>query len=222
MFGFSRISSLLSKSNSTETKVNLFFDQVTLAHHQFLLLWKHYLKYGAESQEFEQALYKLQGIEHQADILKREIEQTLYRKTLIPDLRTDVAALIDLTDRLINQQETIGLHLKIEQPQIPKAVEEDLIALLETVGETIDHTLLCARSFFTDLQRVQEYHQKVIAFESEADRLCYLIKIQVFKADIPLINKVQLRYFFDRIDQVANLAEDISDRIAIFTLKRVQ
>ncbi|WP_372869928.1 DUF47 domain-containing protein [Shewanella sp.] len=222
MFGFSRISSLLSKSESTETKVYLFFEQVTLSHHKSIQMWKNYLNYGAKSDEFEKSLAELQSIEHQADLLKREIEHTLYKKTLIPDLRSDVASLIDLTDRLINKQETIGLHLKIEQPLISKEIGDELLSLLNTVSDTIDHTLLCAKSFFTDLQRVQEYHTKVIAFESQADQLCTRTKVMLFDTDLPLVNKIQLRYFCDRIDQVANLAEDISDRIAIFTLKRVQ
>lgn len=222
MFGFSRLTTLLSQSETTETKVYLFFEQVTLSHHKSVQMWNSYLTYGPTSSEFEQALIELQEIEHQADNLKREIEQTLYRKTLIPDLRSDVASLIDLTDRLINKQETIGLHLRIEQPLIPQSIAAELLTLLDKVGETIDHTLLCAKSFFTDLQRVQEYHTKVIAFESEADRLCTRTKVLLFDTDLPLVNKIQLRYFCDRIDQVANLAEDISDRIAIFTLKRVQ
>ncbi|NKF48971.1 DUF47 family protein [Shewanella sp. WXL01] len=222
MFGFSRLSSLLSKSSSTETKVYLFLDQVTLSHHQFTLLWKSYLKYGADSEQFTDALAKLQAIEHQADKLKREIEQTLYRKTLIPDLRSDVASLIEQTDRLINRQETVGLHLKIERPAIPYELHEDVLAQIATIADTIDHTILCAKSYFTDLQRVQEYHQKVIAFETDADEACTRVKTHLFNLDIPLMQKVQLRYFFDRIDRVANLAEDISDRISIFTLKRAQ
>ncbi|HBF45215.1 MAG TPA: DUF47 domain-containing protein [Shewanella frigidimarina] len=222
MFGFSRITTLLSQSRSTETKVYLFFDQVTLSHHKSVQMWKSYFAYGPRSPEFEHTLNELQSIEHQADLLKREIEQILYLKTLIPDLRSDVASLINLADRLINKQDIIGLHLKIEQPIIPPEIEEDLFRLLKAVGETIDHTVLCARSFFTDLQRVQEYHTKVIAFESEADRLCTKTKINLFDTNLDLINKVQLRYFIDRIDEVANLSEDICDRIAIFTLKRAQ
>lgn len=222
MFGFSRLSSLLSQSSSTETKVYLFLDQVTLSHLQFALLWKSYLQHGADSDAFIQALEKLQSIEHHADKLKREIEETLYRKTLIPDLRSDVALLIEQTDRLINRQETVGLHLKVERPEIPPELHEDIMAQIATIADTIDHTLLCAKSYFTDLQRVQEYHQKVIAFETEADQACYRVKTKLFSLDIPLMQKVQLRYFFDRIDRVANLAEDISDRISIFTLKRAQ
>ncbi|RTR29283.1 DUF47 domain-containing protein [Shewanella atlantica] len=222
MFGFSRVTSLLSQSKSTEASIYTFLEQVTLSHHKFVQLWKAYLRHGADSEEFKSTLDELQRIEQHADNLKREIENTLYRKTLIPDLRSDVASLIELTDRLINKQETIGLHLDIEKPLIPAEVEEDLLLLLNVVGDTIDHALLCAKSFFTDLQRVQEYHKKTIMFESDADKVCTRAKTILFATDQPLINKVQLRYFFDRIDQVANLAEDISDRVSIFTLKRVQ
>ena len=222
MFGLSRVTALLSQSQSTETQIYLFFDQITLAQHKFVQLWQHYLRHGAQSQAFQEALDELQKIESRADELRREIENNLYRKTLIPDLRSDVALLIETADRLINKQETIGLHLQIEQPDIPLAVHPELLELLDAVGNTIDHTLLCARSFFSDLRRVQEYHQKVIMYESDADKLCTRAKTKLFETDLPLMNKVQLRYFFDRIDQVANLAEDISDRISIFTLKRMQ
>lgn len=222
MFGLSRVTSLLSQSQSTEAQIYEFFDHITLAQHKFVQLWQHYLRHGAESEAFVVALAELQDVEKQADDLRREIENTLYRKTLIPDLRSDVALLIETADRLINQQETIGLHLQIERPEIPLSVHAELMELLEAVGNTIDHTLLCARSFLSDLRRVQEYHQKVILFESDANTCCTRAKTKLFETDLPLVNKVQLRYFFDRIDQVASQAEDISDRISIFTLKRMQ
>ena len=122
----------------------------------------------------------------------------------------------------MNQQETIGVHLRIEQPVIPAEIHDELKDLLILVGEAIDHTILCAKSFLSDLQRVQEYHQKVILFESDANKVCNRAKTALFETDLPLTNKVQLRYFFDRIDQVANIAEDISDRVSVFTLKRMQ
>ncbi|USD37400.1 MULTISPECIES: DUF47 domain-containing protein [Ferrimonas] len=222
MLWFSKVTSLLNQSQSTETQVYQFLDHVTLAHHKFARLWQIYLKSGANCPEFDDTLAELQQIESSADQLRREIDTRLYARTLIPDLRSDVALLIELTDKLMNQQETIGVHLKVEQPTIPAQVNDDLNDLLRLVGETLDHTVLCAKSFLTDLQRVQEYHQKVILFESDANKVCIRAKMTLFDTDLPLTNKVQLRYFFDRIDDVANIAEDISDRVSVFTLKRMQ
>ncbi|BDY06866.1 DUF47 family protein [Ferrimonas sp. YFM] len=222
MLWFSKVTSLLNQSQSTETQVFQFLDQVILAHHKFVRLWQIYLNQGANCREFDDTLAELQAVESEADKLRREIDTRLYARTLIPDLRSDVALLIELIDKLMNQQETVGVHLKVEQPLIPEEVHDDLQELLQLVGQTIDHTLLCARSFLTDLQRVQEYHQKVILFESDANKVCTRAKMTLFSTDLPLTNKVQLRYFFDRIDDVANVAEDISDRVSVFTLKRMQ
>ncbi|MBY5921532.1 DUF47 domain-containing protein [Ferrimonas balearica] len=218
---FTKVRSLLNQSQSTETLVYEFLDQVTLSHHKFVRLWHIYLTQGGQGQDFETTLAELRAIESNADRLRREIDNRLYARTLIPDLRSDVALLIELIDKLINQQETIGIHLKIEQPTVPEEVHDSLYELLELVGKTLDHTVLCARSFFSDLQRVREYHQKVILFESDTNEICNQAKTLLFATDLPLTCKVQLRYFFDRIDDLASIAEDVSDRISIFTLKRM-
>jgi len=80
--------------------------------------------------------------------------------------------------------------------------------------------VLCVRSFFSDLERVQEYNQKTIFFETQADLACTELKMEIFDSDMELQEKVQFRYFIDRTDELANKAEDAVDRIAIFTLKR--
>ncbi|QIZ77449.1 DUF47 domain-containing protein [Ferrimonas lipolytica] len=219
---FTKAQSLFSQSKTTESHIFQFFDCVTAAHHQFMQLWQIYLTQGAQCADFDQTLASLSQIESKADDLQRQIDARLYGGTLIPDLRADVALLIDQADKLINLQETIGIHLKVEQPTVPSEVHPSLLAQIQIVGDTLDHTVLCAKSFLTDLQRVQEYHQKVILFESDANSMCIKAKTILFSSDLELTHKVQLRYFFDRIDAVANLAEDISDRISIFTLKRLQ
>ncbi|GLS82072.1 DUF47 domain-containing protein [Paraferrimonas haliotis] len=222
MLSFSKINNLLSKSHSTERLLFSFFDQVTLSQHKFFQLWQIYLQSGADSERFADTLEHLRRIEKKADKLRRQIEMDLYKKTLIPDMRSDVASLVESIDRVINKQETIGNHLLIEKPVIPEEAHEQLLSFVQVVGDTVDHTLLCTRSFFSDFQRVHEYHLKVMEFESDCDDACQRVKTTIFNTDLPLTNKVQLRYFCDRIEQVANLAEDISDRVSIFTLKRAQ
>ena len=44
--------------------------------------------------------------------------------------------------------------------------------------------------------------------------------MKIFDSDLSLDQKLQARYFIDRIDEIANLAEDTVDKIFIYTLKR--
>jgi uncharacterized protein (UPF0335 family) len=46
------------------------------------------------------------------------------------------------------------------------------------------------------------------------------LKRAVFASDLELAHKTQLRYFVERVDELANEAEDIADYLAIYTIKR--
>ena len=55
---------------------------------------------------------------------------------------------------------------------------------------------------------------------SSADKISTKLKRAVFASDLDLAHKTQLRYFVERIDELANEAEDIADYLAIYTIKR--
>ncbi len=57
--------------------------------------------------------------------------------------------------------------------------------------------------------------------ESEADQICTALKTAIFSSDLEKIEKIHLRYFIERIDLVANRAEDIADALTIYSLKRM-
>ena len=57
-------------------------------------------------------------------------------------------------------------------------------------------------------------------FESEADKISTKLQRGIFASDLPLERKIHLRYFVERIDDVANKAEDVADTLQIYTIKR--
>ena len=60
---------------------------------------------------------------------------------------------------------------------------------------------------------------KVIFYESEADKINHRVMAIVFDSDADLSYKNQLRHFVLHIDSIADIAEDVADKIAIFALK---
>lgn len=213
---------LLSGSRTTQEKISVYLDKLTQAQLMFVLMWQIYVEKGGRHQDFEDQLDRLSRLESQADELRRDIKSLLYERTLIPDLRGDVMTLIEELDKVIGLQEAIGFHLQIEQPIMLPEFTDELNALLARVSEAIDYMVLCVRGFLSDMERVSEYAQKVIVLETEADRACTRLKLSIFDSpDLPLERKVQLRYFIDRVDELANMAEDIVDHVSISTLKRL-
>lgn len=220
MLGIKKVASLLQRSRQTEVKIEQYLDRLTQSQLLFNILWENFFKHGPRSKQLITTLHDLSDNESEADNLRREIESQLFEKTLIPDLRTDVMTLLEYLDNILNLHEAIGYHMKIEQPNLKKEFEPALQHHLEQVSLAIDHMVLCVRSFFSDLERVHEYSHKTIFFESQADLACTDLKMEIFDSDLPLEEKVQIRYFVDRIDEIANKAEDTVDRITIYTLKR--
>jgi len=220
MINFKKTLSLLRRSRRTEAKIEQYLDKVTISQLLFNKLWDDFFEHGPRNELTLRTLEKLNNNESEADGLRRTIEALLFEKTLIPDLRADVMTLLEYLEDILDLHEAIGFHIKIEQPKLTKEYRPLLNILLEKVTLSIDHMILCVRSFFNDLERVHEYNQKTIFYESEADEACTNLKMQIFDSDMPLEEKVQIRYFIDKIDQLANRAEDTVDRIAIYTLKR--
>ncbi|GAL09123.1 phosphate transport regulator [Vibrio astriarenae] len=71
-----------------------------------------------------------------------------------------------------------------------------------------------------DQNQVRDHAHKVIFVESEADRISTRMKQKVFSSELELAQKIHIRYFIERIDNVANSAEDIADSLVIYAIKR--
>ncbi|WP_371372885.1 DUF47 domain-containing protein [Thalassotalea aquiviva] len=220
MFNFKKTFSLLSNSRKTDDKIHHYLDRVTKSQLIFNSLWDNFFQTGPRSKQSITTLYELTRNESEADYLRREIETLLFEKTLIPDARADVMELLELLDEIVNLHEAIGIHIKIEKPVFGDDTQEAMQELLKQVTNSVDNMVLCTRSFFSDLERVREYTKKTQYFESEADKACTALKMKIFDSDLSLEQKIQTRYFIDRIDDIANLAEDTVDKIFIYTLKR--
>ena len=56
--------------------------------------------------------------------------------------------------------------------------------------------------------------------EEEADQIATHLKKALFDSSLSLDRKLHLRYFVDKIDNLADEAEDAGDLLAIYSIKR--
>ncbi len=61
---------------------------------------------------------------------------------------------------------------------------------------------------------------KIIFYEKEADKVSTTLKRSIFDGDLDLARKLHLRHFVEAIDNIADRAEDVADRLAIYAIKR--
>lgn len=216
---FNKIGGWFGRSRVLENQIDEFLDKISEAGLVFSRAMKVYLEQGSCA-EFEGFLQEEVQIEQRDDDLRRTIETELYAHTLIPDFRGDVLSLLEDMDNLVNIYEANLFRFSIERPHIPPEYRRDFRDLTETVVTCVESVVLSARAFFRDIETVRDHNSKVMFYEKEADKLSTKLKRAVFASDLELAHKTQLRYFVERVDELANEAEDIADYLAIYSIKR--
>jgi uncharacterized protein len=171
--------------------------------------------------DFCAKLATIEGLETRADRLSRDVEASLYSHSLIPDHRGDVLALLEHSDDIIDRAKTCLQRFDVERPDVPENWRADYLRLAETVFLCVEAVILAMRRFFRDPAAVSDYLYKVHHYEGEADRIGLDLRRGVFAdPSLDLARRQHLRYFAGGIDRVADMAEGVADRLAIYSIKR--
>ena len=211
--------SLFSQTKTLETKIDVFHDKLVDVSMMFKKAIKVFLK-EQRSTEYKSICKHIKHIEHDADMLRRDIEQRLYAQNLIPDLRADVLHLVEIFDKVINKFDEVAYNFYIERPDIPEIYHSRILELCKLTTNCAENMGLASRSFFRDLSAVRHYAQKVYFIEGESDLASGKLKEAIFDSDMPLANKMQLSNLVNGIADIADIAEDFIDELLIFTIKR--
>ena len=196
-----------------------FLDKVSEAGLLFKTGMDAYLSDNIES--FEKKIEDIIETEHDGDVLRRNLEETLYLQTLIPESRGDVLELLENMDALLDRFKGALWQFNIERPQLFKELNEDLRELIGCVVEAVEAVVRSSRAFFKDISSVADHIHKVPYWETQSDKIASRLQQTIFgKEDISLSHKIQLRDFVKHVDKIADRAEDASDRLRIFVIKR--
>lgn len=211
---------LFKKTKQLEQKVDEYLDFLSKAALVFKEGINNYL--NDQQDEFNRHLEELRELENKADELRRTVETYLYLHTLIPESRGDVLALLENTDNVTDQAKGALMKFSVEIPEIAPELHQDFRDLTKYVVESFESMVTCTRAFFRDLNAVRDNLHKVHFYEKEADKISEKLRRKIFASEnIPrLSHKMHLRNCIDHIDSIADYAEDVADRLAIYTIKR--
>lgn len=216
---FSKNIRIFGKTRALEGEIEDFLDRLSTAS----LIFKHaidiYLRDGA-TEEFNEKLSHVNGLESEADTLRRSIERQLYAHTLIPESRGDVLGLIENLDKILNKIEGALWNFSIETPDIHEDYHADFRTLTEMSVLSVEHLVIASRAFFVNVEDASNHNHKVMFYEKETDKIGTKLKRAIFSSDMVLAQKAHVRNFVEHIDNIADLSEDVADRLAIYIIKR--
>jgi predicted phosphate transport protein (TIGR00153 family) len=141
--------------------------------------------------------------------------------TLIPEQRGDVLGLLESTDKVLNSCKAVLFQFAVERPDIPEEYKQDYTDLADTSISAVECMISAVRAYFSEFQMVRDNINKTLFFEKESDKLADKLKRSIFANDkLDLSAKMHIRYFVYHIDQIADAAEDVCDRLSIAVIKR--
>ena len=209
---------IFSKTRELESQIDEFFDKVGDGALTFKLGIGNYL--DGDTAAFEEKLKQVNELESRGDTLRRQVERKLYAQTLIPESRGDVLGLLENMDQILNKCEGPMWQFAIEKPEIPAEFHADYNNLVNSAVAAVEQLVMAARAFFRDAESVSDHMHKVLFYEKEADKISTRLKMAIFAGELELARKAQLRNFVEHIDDIADTAEDVADRLAIYAIKR--
>ena len=209
---------MFKRTKELETQIDQFCDKVDQGAMSFKLGIRAYLDDNFPA--FEDKLKQVNELESQADTLRRDVERRLYEQTLIPESRGDVLGLLENMDTILNKSEGAMWQFAIEKPDIPTEFRTDYRDLVEAAVAAVDALVSASRAFFRGQAEVTDHMHKVMFFEKEGDKISTRLKMAIFAGELDLARKAQLRNFVEHVDDIADTAEDVADRLAIYSIKR--
>ncbi|MEA5422204.1 DUF47 family protein [Synechococcus sp. CCY9201] len=213
---------LFGKTRFLEGKIDEFLDKLSEGVIYFesgLLL----LVERGVNDACDEKLQQMNDLKARCNEIRRSVVGTLYSEMLIPDFRGDVLSLLSDLYGLLDVIVDCYQEFMIEYPTVDKgAVEflQELKNLLAVVTKSVQAAIMAARAFFRNPSAVRDHIYEIRVYESEADRSAIRLKRMIFSSSLSLVQKLHVRDAVDAIDGIADLAEDVSDELSIYAIKR--
>ncbi|MHA1650878.1 MAG: DUF47 domain-containing protein, partial [Candidatus Helarchaeota archaeon] len=182
-----------------------------------LLFFKNDMK-GTKS-----AIKKVNQIENECDNLRREIMNSLTQGELSPQVRNDLAHLINRLDNVANSANAAARRLGILHPNL-------LNQIYDLLMEMIDKTILCAEilrdaieiEIEGAIEEVDKSITKINRIEHEVDHIHYKILEELTKLeykDLSPFIALNIYELIESIEQISDYCEHTADFVKIINLR---
>lgn len=163
---------------------------------------------------------KIQTLESDADRIRRKVETDMYSGAFLPNFRGDLLGLIESVDKIANKAEFVADLIELQHPVIPNELKDGVLRQIDLSLETFRMLKRSIEFLFEDLQKAGEYVILTEKREHEEDEVERGNIKKLFELDIERCAKLELKEIIRSIGDIADRAEDSSDRVEIIILKR--
>lgn len=175
-----------------------------------------------DSDGFGQLFARINATEHRLDGLRRDIEEEIYGRRLLPDTRGDILGLLENLDKIPNRIQALTRELALQKIQVPERLHPSFNQLARRDVQIVQVLIRTVRAFLDRPDRVKDGAKEISDHEHEGDMVEQQALALTFDdASLELAHKLQLRRSIDELGSICDIAEDIGDRLVVAALKRL-
>jgi predicted phosphate transport protein (TIGR00153 family) len=156
-------------------------------------------------------------LETDADGLRRDVSDLLYRGAFLPIFRSDIHEFVEQMDRIADRAEETTDFLLGQRPEIPAEFHDTIRLIPEHTQEAFAALHDAVTTFFSTVdERVIRDRLKIVGVtESTIDDIEWKLTRQIFTSDLPLAGKIHLKQFLTSLTEISDQTEDTGDRLEL-------
>lgn len=211
-----------AKESSVEKLSKLHVELVYECVHKLNDLMGYFYEHDFDSMDIE--IEEISRIEHEADEIRRKMEIEFFHGAFLPFDREDRIVLAELVDSVADSTESVAYAISLGKIKFPTQFKEDFIKLVDASCSAVSVLRECINLLDTDLRTALSKAHEVEEKEDEGDHVERRIIRRLYDAyrkdEISILKFIELKNIVEKIGNIADRAEDASDRVPIIVAKR--
>ena len=210
------------KETEVEKLSKLHVELVYQCVYKLVDVMEQFYEHNIDSMDDE--VNEITRIEKEADDIRRKMEIEFFKGAFLPFDREDRINLAEQVDAVADSVQSTAYAISLGKITFPKSFREDFTELVKISCDTVALLRDCIEMLDTDLGAALSKTHDIEKKEDEGDIVERRIISRLYDAyrtdEVSILKFIELKDITEKIGNIADRAEDASDRVPIIVAKR--
>ncbi|MCZ3364686.1 MULTISPECIES: TIGR00153 family protein [Methanobacterium] len=210
------------KETEVEKLSKLHVELVYQCVYKLVDVMEHFYEHDFNSMDDE--VKEISRIEKEADDIRRKMEIEFFKGAFLPFDREDRINLAEQVDSVADAVQSTAYSISLGKITFPELFREDFTELVKASCDTVALLRDCIKMLDVDLGAALSKTHDIEKKEDEGDIVERRIISRLYESyrseEISILKFMELKNIAEKIGNIADRAEDASDRVPIIVAKR--
>ncbi len=217
-----KMRNLFKRESKVEQYSKQHVDKVYESLNQLKLLMEYF--YENDFDNVNKKVEEISKIEHDADEIRRKMEVEFFNGAFLPFDREDRIILAESVDSVADMSQETAFGICLSRIHFPPEYKEDFSDLFDSIYDTVSALKKCIELLDQDLGDALTKAHEVEKLEDVVDRIERKILKKLYVSyknqEMDILTHLELKNTILRLGNIADRAENASDRVPIIVAKR--